>query len=700
MDNYLEKVNNVKSVVTIYNSFTKLYKLLFDTEFLKKKINIIDDISVSTERTIHSSRGYWAKCKFETDGHYNLIRECDALIRLSYGTSSNALSALAVKLFYNGETYDIITNNFNISDNSDFHSIYRTNVFFNNAPLLTLIASNILRRSFSRTGKEPNIFDVSHLSLDNTSGVPETLFFKYSGSASKINEIKTGDVFDIHSGDGVSVGRKIGVLTVEEDVYNNEHYDNVIMFKHFLRKTNYKSHVPVLFGYISDVITTIVNKYISINIAGIYNWLYLLIKPKDPDMREQFPSNYQQLPQGIEEISDEISVPIPYNNNRMIRRLTLMFMKLFNSLPVIRSDITENSEKSQISINYLVCKRAVEKFLLNGPGISSLERYGDIWKSDLKHYHKYNVKDGYQKYGCCIYTTNEIITSIDIPVEIINDGEKEYKWVNCPPDDLYALRVVYATLVMHTTMFQHLALDHMKLANNLALYVEETYNNDFFSKFGKLTTFGTFDINYNGAPVLILNNGIFDRLFAFDHENMVNVMKDANLLSGIYTFEKLNNLPETNLSITLIKLLEGPYLDLTRTIVEKSEGRDWSLLNTNNITNCSDISTILAIHFLHVTIDHYLVGRLENFTNSRGFRSTIPKLGNIYVSRQEKGLINLTLELTYRESLDLCNDMLPYFKSLDDMEAYEIWTKFTSSVKNIVRESNICPEQVTLSIDI
>ncbi|CAH6419267.1 Hypothetical protein HVR_LOCUS467 [uncultured virus] len=753
-EEYLQQVRNANPTVRVNGRLRTMYRVLYDTDFLKQKINVEDDISNNTERTIHA-HGYWAKCMFTTDGHYNIPEECPALLRFSYGTSTNAISALAIKLFYNNRTYDIISNNFNISRTMDFHSAFRTNVFFENAPYSTAVVRKMLIRSFNETGKNPIIFDLQHLVLDSDksltdseeiNGAPETLFFKYGGSAMRIDEIQKGDILDIHSGDGISVGRKIGVISLEENVYQDVQLDNTVIFRHHLRKltgsirTRRRFKILKTLSYIGDITSTATKRYISLDskLSSLYNRLYLSIKPKDPDARESFPSSVQELPIGMEEIDSGIEVPIPYDTNMKERSIMLRCMKLFNKLPFIKSDIATNSERSQVGINYLLCKKAVENFLLEGPGLStltpchnivsnisslmanysnneeSLERMiitdnvdGRSWKADLTHYLKYNVRKGYQKYGCCIYTDGKIITSITVPIEMINNEETiEYRWVNLPADDLYALRVAYATLVMHVTISQHLSLDHLTFANNLALYTENTYNGDFFSKFGKLASFGTFSINYDGAPILLLPGGVFDRLFAYTHRDMISIMSasddtDAELEKGVYTVDKLNSLPDTNLAVTLRNLLTGPYLKLARTIVCKSPGRDWSTFITERIrkiVKSDDITLILAVHLLHVTVDHYLVGRLETHVSSPGFRCTIPKLGNIDVSLQELGLINLTLQLTYRESLDMCNDMSPYFASLP--EAGEIWAEFASLVRNIAEQSNICAEQIATSIDI
>lgn len=690
-EEYLEAARNAKPKIINNGTFGTFYKLMFDKKFLQKQLTPVSDIRTEANRTIHP-RGYWANCTFTTDGHYNIPTQCEGLVRFSYGTSSNAIGALSIKLFYGDKHYDIITNNFNLNNNLDFHSAFRTNVYFKNAPLMTLIVSQILIRAFSETKFDPNVFDVQHLALDDKSGTPETLFFKYGGSATLFNQIKKGDILDIHSGDGICIGRKIGQITIDEDVYQDLQLDHTIAFKHYLRPLGRKpSRVPKVIGYLYDIINTPIDHYLNLDgkMSSLYNELYLFIKPKDPDVKEPFPSDKQELPLGLENIDSDIKVHIPTGTSRFKRKIILRFMKIFNSIRFIKSDLAVNSDKSQVTVNYLIGKQTVEKFLLNGPGICTLSPYNDDeWIADLDYYNEYNVRKEYQPYGCCIFTDGKEITGIKINDKLL------------PPDDLYALRVAYATLIMHITMTQHLSLDHLVLANNLALYTEKTFDGDFFSKFGKLTSFGTFDINYNGAPVLILPGGVFDRLFAFDHVNMINALKNAKLKDGIYTPKKLDSLPPTQLVLSLRKMFYGPYMKLASIIVEKSPHRDWSLFLNDQIKELcesDDIVVILAIHLLHVSVDHYLVGRLEPYVSTQGFRSTIPKMGNIDVSHQEFGLIDLTLKLTFHESLDMANGMEPYFMN---NEMISIWKEFTHEVNIIAAEANICGEQIATSIDI
>jgi hypothetical protein len=689
------------------------------------------------------------------------------------GGRSNSVAAIALKLFLdepgegrdgweNRRVIDILTNSVNPTPDVDFHAPFRTNVYFRRSlPLSAAVAQALFVDSFGRTGFDPEMFDLSHLATRNSDrGVPETLFFRYVGSANLVSECRAGDVFDVHSGDGTCVGLKIGRLRLEEDVVTSDSLDATAAFSHHLRPK-----VPRvccsgsrIVSYLGDTMVVLGNKIRRLLLPAdpsashrLYVWLYDVTRNRNPSAQEALPPLAPRIPKGVLNV-EGFNLPVPAEATRW-DNFRNAFLRVINSLPWNSECANDHpsTEACQITTNPFQILRNLEEFVLDGPGLLCLEPIADeselcsdstssvVWRADLSYLFGYPVRPGYRRYGCVIETDGKRILRIKVPSTEVSSNE--IRWTSLPPEDLYGLRVAWASMVVHVTVSQHLALDHMRIAGPFAEFVEGTYiQGDVFTSIGKLASYGTFEINYLGAPVLLYPGGLFDRLFAFEHSALLRLLnrsiagptgplrelgtrfacdfqsrvspKLAGETGNLCDRRHLANLPgRSGLAGCLADLRNGPYADLSQKVVSESFQRRtpevWKRLVSIVSRDEPDDATLeervrdaLATILMHVTVDHYLVGRLERFVSMAGFRTTIWEMGAPEMSPEESQLVGLTLRLTFREHLDLADDLSSYFRELPALG--DAWSEFQNEVRRILSNParRIPLEDIGVAVDI
>lgn len=777
-----------------------LRRVLFDGDAVREKLNqphLLKADRLPRERSVHPV-GFWARCAWEPGVEaleYDMPESCAAIVRLSTGMGgrSNSVAAIALKLFLDqdvstatanpGENFstekdswegkrvlDVLTNSVNPTQEVDFHAPFRTNVYFRRSlPLSSAIAQAIFVDSFGRTGFDPEVFDLSHLSQsekDSKVGTPETLFFRYVGEADLVSNCRAGDVFDVHVGDGTCMGLKIGRIRFEEDVRASDRYDATIAFSHKLRPKSPRNCCSAsrLASYIGDTCEVLWDRLRRSILPTdpslshrLYVWAYDVTRNRNPSAQEALPPITPRAPKGLLNV-EGFDLPIPPEASDFATSVRNSLLRAINSLPWNRECENDHpsTEACQVSTNPFLVLANLEQFLLDGPGLILLEpvrepesaetdlqirQHAETWRADLSYLCDFAVRPGYKRYGCVLETDGTRLKRILLPVfESSSPGGKiaVSRWKSLPPEDLYALRVAWASLVVHATVSQHLGLDHLRIAGPFAEFVEGTHlPGDSFTFVGKLASYGTFEINFLGAPVLLYPGGLFDRLFAFEHSEMLRLLslpphETCPFGNGgsrhIYDQNRLENLPQHNpLARCLLELRNGPYSELADKILQDSFDRRtpeiWSRLvrivsesgeggqfarnspDENDGVGGSDtfrnqVREALKTTLMHVTVDHYLVGRLEKFVPMAGFRTTIWEMGAPTMSIAETELVNLTLRLTFNEGLDLADDLSAYFRQKPDL--LDTWTSFQNHLRRILANPTrrIPLEDISIAVNI
>lgn len=211
------------------------------------------------------------------------------------------------------------------------------------------------------------------------------------------------------------------------------------------------------------------------------------------------------------------SVPLDNKTN-----LDYNITTINNLIDITKYDIRYPIKETIINNNILKFDSIDEKWLLDylkkeGSFMSS---YNDnIFYIDLSFYDKYQVREGYIKYGASITYTNDEITYVTV---LENKVGRNHSCFN------KYLKIFVCTMTMHIILILHATFCHLNMAQSFLHKYNDMYNGFTLheKKLFSIFIHRVNDIN-KVIPVLAGSKGsLFHRAFSFTESSIIDVIKD------------------------------------------------------------------------------------------------------------------------------------------------------------------------------
>jgi hypothetical protein len=388
------------------------------------------------------------------------------------------------------------------------------------------------------------------------------------------------------------------------------------------------------------------------------------------------------------------SIPVHDTNirkdtNKLIRKFHCKYQNLLNY-----TDILAGNDSEEI-LNFPTDSDRLIDIVTQGPGVLLLERNkgknSDLWpfKIDLNEMTKYEVRDGFIKYGGCLYIDNDENMEIEYMGKYYDRLSSDWNW---------AKFIFKSSLIVCSVIKYHAAQYHTIYGSLIPAAILKLSPCNQIRKMMLPFIYNTLVGAESARTVLFGKGKYFDRLFAFTDIGLNDFMKDIyKNFTHVGFVEKYKTLGPTIKKYAYFEDtsdLYNIYIKFLTEYIQNNVTESEILEFCDSIEKFNidpkDIISFIADFMIIVTVNHELVGNSilkwiydpsEICTKLRNSH----KLEDLYSDKQTYyQQLTIALVTTMNKLPKLMDDISHYYSGIDaNSPPLNIYNNFRSELVSL-----------------